>query len=186
MNVVVTRVCCKVFNQLSGTLLELMNSHTLFIYKIHLTIWCYGLELWCLTPLSPIYIQQVYSQLPMRSKSITTNVLSSSPAHGEVYSIQHYVTCGRLVLVLRVLRCQPTINWMPPFSWNIGDNGVKHHNSSPVLCWKKYILSLGESLYKSVMNLTVNIFSLRDLGWWGGNVEREVWRLKIWFNPPFL
>ena len=27
----------------------------------------------------------------MRSKSITTNVVSSSPAHGEVYLIQHYV-----------------------------------------------------------------------------------------------
>jgi hypothetical protein len=33
------------------------------------------------------HIQQVYLQLPMRSKS----VVSSSPAHGEVNSIQHYV-----------------------------------------------------------------------------------------------
>jgi hypothetical protein len=30
-------------------------------------------------------------QLPMQSVSITTNVVSSSPAHGEVYSIEHYV-----------------------------------------------------------------------------------------------
>jgi len=30
-------------------------------------------------------------QLPMQSVPITTNVASSNPAHGEVYSIQHYV-----------------------------------------------------------------------------------------------
>jgi hypothetical protein len=30
-------------------------------------------------------------QLPMQSVPITTNVVSSNLAHGEVYSIQHYV-----------------------------------------------------------------------------------------------
>ena len=30
-------------------------------------------------------------QLPVQSKPITTNVVSSNPVHGEVYSIQHYV-----------------------------------------------------------------------------------------------
>jgi len=30
-------------------------------------------------------------QLHMQSVPITTNVVSSNPAHGEVYSIQHYV-----------------------------------------------------------------------------------------------
>ena len=30
-------------------------------------------------------------QLPMKSVPITTNVLSSNPTHGDVYSIQHYV-----------------------------------------------------------------------------------------------
>ena len=29
--------------------------------------------------------------LPMQSVPITTSVVSSNPAHGEVYSIQHYV-----------------------------------------------------------------------------------------------
>jgi hypothetical protein len=29
--------------------------------------------------------------LPVQSLSITTNVVSSNPAHGEVYLIQHYV-----------------------------------------------------------------------------------------------
>jgi hypothetical protein len=30
-------------------------------------------------------------QLPMQSVPITTNVASSNPVHGEMYSIQHYV-----------------------------------------------------------------------------------------------
>jgi len=30
-------------------------------------------------------------QLPLQSVPITTNFVSSSPAHGQVYSIQHYV-----------------------------------------------------------------------------------------------
>ena len=30
-------------------------------------------------------------QLPMQSVSTTTNVVSSNPSHGDVYSIQHYV-----------------------------------------------------------------------------------------------
>ena len=30
-------------------------------------------------------------QLHMQTVPITTNVVSSNPAHGEVYSIQHYV-----------------------------------------------------------------------------------------------
>jgi hypothetical protein len=30
-------------------------------------------------------------QLPMQSVHITTKVVSLNPAHGEVYSIQHYV-----------------------------------------------------------------------------------------------
>ena len=32
-----------------------------------------------------------YLQLPMKSVCITTKVVSSNPAHGKVYSIQHYV-----------------------------------------------------------------------------------------------
>jgi hypothetical protein len=30
-------------------------------------------------------------QLPVQSVTITTNVVSSNPANGEVYSIQHYM-----------------------------------------------------------------------------------------------
>ena len=38
----------------------------------------------------PIYKCQNL-QLPVQSVPITTNVVSSNPVHGEVYSIQHYV-----------------------------------------------------------------------------------------------
>ena len=53
-------------------------------------------------------------QLHVQSVPITTNVVISNPAHGEVYSIQHYVVkfvsdlrqVGGFVLVLR---CPPPI-----------------------------------------------------------------------------
>jgi hypothetical protein len=42
---------------------------------------------------------QLHFQLPVQSMPITTNVVSSNPVHGEVYSIQHYVT--KFVIDLR-------------------------------------------------------------------------------------
>jgi hypothetical protein len=53
-------------------------------------------------------------QPPVQSVSITTNIMSSNPVHGEVYSIQHYVI--KFISDLRqvgdflwVLRFPPTI-----------------------------------------------------------------------------
>jgi hypothetical protein len=37
-------------------------------------------------------VWQLDLQLPVESVPITTKVVSSNPVHGEVYSIQHYVT----------------------------------------------------------------------------------------------
>jgi hypothetical protein len=50
----------------------------------------------------------------MELVSITTNVVSSNPAHGEVYSIQHYVIkfvsdLRQVGSFLRVLRFPPPI-----------------------------------------------------------------------------
>ena len=52
--------------------------------------------------------------LPIQSVSITTNVVSSNPAHGEVYSIQHYVIkfvsdMWQVGGFLRVLQVPPPI-----------------------------------------------------------------------------
>ena len=38
-----------------------------------------------------VIVWQLDLQLPIQSVAITTKVVSSNPAHGEVYSIQHYV-----------------------------------------------------------------------------------------------
>ena len=53
-------------------------------------------------------------QLPVQSVIITTNVVSSNPANGEVYSIQHYVIkfvsdLGQVGGFHRVLRFPPLI-----------------------------------------------------------------------------
>ena len=53
-------------------------------------------------------------QLPLQSVPITTKVVSSIPAHGEVYSIQHFVIKFASVLrqvrgFLRVLHFSPPI-----------------------------------------------------------------------------
>jgi len=39
-----------------------------------------------------VIVLQLDLQLSMQSVPITTNVVNSNPAHGKVYSIQHYVT----------------------------------------------------------------------------------------------
>ena len=62
-----------------------------------------GLPLW--------YLQTL---LPVESMSITNKVVNSNPAHGEVYSIQHYVIKSSRDLLqvggfLRVLRFPPPI-----------------------------------------------------------------------------
>ena len=55
--------------------------------------------------------------------------MSSNPIHGEVYSIQHYVT--KLVNDFRqvgiFLRFPPLIKLAPRYNWNIVESGVKHH-----------------------------------------------------------
>jgi len=53
-------------------------------------------------------------QLPVQSVPITTNIVSSNPVHGEVYSIQHYVIKFVIVLwqvcdFLRILPFPPPI-----------------------------------------------------------------------------
>ena len=61
----------------------------------------------------------------MLSVPITKNVVSSNPAHGEVYSVQHYVislsaTCGG--------RWISPINEADRHDITEIESGIKHHN----------------------------------------------------------
>ena len=64
---------------------------------------------------------------------ITTKVVSSNPAHGEVHPIHYYVIMfvndlQHVGAFLRVLWFPLPINWPPRHNWNIVESGVKHHN----------------------------------------------------------
>jgi hypothetical protein len=66
----------------------------------------------------------------MQSVPITTKVVSSNHAHGEVYSIQLYVIkfVSDLWQVGGFLHYQ---KWSPRYNWNSVETGVKHHTSPP-------------------------------------------------------
>jgi hypothetical protein len=51
-------------------------------------------------------------QLPVQSVPITNNIVSSNPTHGEVYSIQHYLT--KFVSDLRQVSDFLRFLWFPP------------------------------------------------------------------------
>ena len=68
---------------------------------------------------------------------ITTNVVSSNPAQGDVYSIQHYVIkfvsdLRQVSGFLRLLRFPPPIKLTPQYNWNIVESDVKHHKLNPL------------------------------------------------------
>ena len=60
-------------------------------------------------------------------------IVSSNPAHGEVYAIQHYVIkfLSDMRQVGGFLRVLHQLNWPPRYNWNIVEDGVKHHNPNP-------------------------------------------------------
>ena len=71
-------------------------------------------------------------QLPMQSVPITTNIVSSSPVHVEVYSIQHYAIkfvsdCDGSVVLSGYSGYLHKLNLPPRYNSNIVDSGVKHH-----------------------------------------------------------
>ena len=89
-------------------------------------------------------VWQLNLQLPVESVPITSKVVSSNLVHGEVYSIQHYVTqyisdfrqIGSFRLVLQL---PPPISWLPRYSWHIVESGIKHRKPKPIWdgfkCW---------------------------------------------------
>ena len=72
----------------------------------------------------------------MQSVPITTNVVSSNPVYGEVYSIQHYVI--KCVSDFRQVGGFLGLLWCPPSKkltaiGKNGGNGVKHHKPIRVI-----------------------------------------------------
>ena len=66
---------------------------------------------------------------------ITTKVVSSNPAHGEVYSIQDYVIKFVSDLCMAGRLFSPVTPVSSTYKTDRHDNagsGVKHHNSNPV------------------------------------------------------
>jgi hypothetical protein len=66
-------------------------------------------------------VWQLDLQVPMQSVPITTKVVSSSPVHGEVYSIKHSVTCGRSVVFSWYFGFLQQY-WPSWYNWNIALN----------------------------------------------------------------
>jgi hypothetical protein len=79
-----------------------------------------------------VIILQLGLQLPMQLVPITAKVVCSNPAHGKVYSMQHYVM--KFVSDLRQVRgFLRVLGFPPPFklTCNITEillSGVNHHN----------------------------------------------------------
>jgi hypothetical protein len=84
-----------------------------------------------------LYGSWIYNYLvSMQSVPIITN-MSSHPAHGEVYSVQHYLIkifndFWQVSGFLWVLLFPPPINSPPQYIWNIVESGVKRHNLNPI------------------------------------------------------
>ena len=81
----------------------------------------------------------------MQSVPITTKVVSSNPAKGKVYSIQHYVI--KFVSDLRqvwLVVFSGYSGFLHQYNWNIVESGVKHHNPNPIRYKRKYFIN---SLY---------------------------------------
>jgi hypothetical protein len=78
----------------------------------------------------------------VQSVPITTKVVSSNPAHGEVYSMLHYV--------IKFYQWLATGRWFTQGIWNIVESGVKHHNLTPAIdeIQTKIIITL---LYKRIL-----------------------------------
>ena len=64
-------------------------------------------------------------QLPMLSMPITTKVVCLNPAHGEVYSMQHYV--------IKFFQCLAVDRWFSPGKPVSSSNKTYHHDITEIL-----------------------------------------------------
>ena len=61
----------------------------------------------------------------MQSMPITTNIVSSNPVHGDVYSIQHYV--------IKVCQGLAAGRWFSPGNWISSTNKTIRHDITEIL-----------------------------------------------------
>ena len=93
----------------------------------------------------------------MQSVHITTTIAISNHAHGEVYSIQHYVMkfvsdLRQVGDFLRVLRFYSTNKNLPlRYNWTIVESGVKNYNYNLIGCRAVYNFWQPEVYWKSVL-----------------------------------
>jgi hypothetical protein len=115
----------------------------------------------------------------MQSVPITTNV-SSNPAHGEVYSIQHYVIkfvsdlqqVGGFLWVLR---------FPPRYNWNIVESGIKLHKTKPIkLIYLKY-----QWLFNKVVDWSfIDEHLIRQtMRYFNCQIRFKIWKIlySIWY-----
>ena len=73
-------------------------------------------------------------QLPVQSVPITTKVVSSNPVHGEMYSIQQFVSdliaTGLSFSLVAPVSTTYKTQWPSRYNWNIAESGVKHHKQA--------------------------------------------------------
>ena len=89
------------------------------------------------------------------------NLVSSNPAHVEVYLIQHYVIkfiselrqVGGFLMYSGFLH---QYNWQPQYNWNIVESGVKHHNRTQLTIVIVYLVSRS-FLYNHIGGVMVGV-----------------------------
>ena len=94
-------------------------------------------------------------QLPVQSVIINTNVVSSNPTNGKMYSMPHYVI--KFVSDLRQV-----CGFLPVLLLNIVENGIKHHdpklhfNSLDInFLWLSVVNSYNRSIYYPLNSITI-------------------------------
>ena len=87
----------------------------------------------------------------------STTVVSSNPEHGEVLSIQHYVTkvANDFWQVYFFPDTPCLFNWPPRYTsnWNIVESGVKHNNPNPPVLYRH--MDIAWQINISVINTQV-------------------------------
>ena len=99
-----------------------------------------------------VVMQQLDLQLPVQSMLITTNIVSLNPAHGEVYSIQHFLCDKVFGGFLRILRFPPPIKLTHDITEILLKAALKTINQT-----KPTIIKFHQSLHKLFQYNIINL-----------------------------